>query len=490
MTATGRPSAESRATGTVTAPDGDEGSVAAAPSSGAKSLIERLFGSTQFFRLWLAMLASATGDWLGFLAIADLAARLGGESSGAMAVGFVFMARMLPGLLFGAVVGVAVDRFDRKRVMVLCDLGRAAVLLSLPFVDSVPGLIVASLVLELLTLAWQPAKEATVPNLVPAGRLATANSLSIAAGYGTFPLAAALFAVLAKFGESATGSLAEAMRFDQEGSLGFYVDALTFVISAAIIWRLRMPKRARREVAPGTGSVTNLTMAWTDLKEGWSFIATNPVVRAVNVGLATGLIGGGMLVPLGKIFIDQVLGAGSAGFGLFLTVLGVGVAVGVVGVSVAQNRLPKARVFAAVVFSSGVCLFAATSTSSLTPAAILIFGLGMCAGAAYVLGFTLLHENVDDLLRGRIFSALNTLVRLCLVLAFAVGPFLAELLDEVASGLFTDSRIDVFGWRVYVPGVRLTMWFAATIMIAAGLLAARSIGWRRTLADDVPLSRS
>jgi len=442
-------------------------------------VVARLFGSRSFFRLWLAMVTSATGDWLGFLAIADLAARLGGDSTGAIAVGFVFMARMLPGLFFGAVVGVAVDRFDRRRVMVLCDLGRAVVLLALPFVDSVAGLVVASLVLELLTLAWQPAKEATVPNLVPPGKLATANSLSIVAGYGTFPLAAALFAVLAKVGEASNGELATSLRLGQEGTLGFYLDSVTFVVSALIIWRLAMPRRPLRAAPAGSAAPSGLAAAWNDLREGWSFIAASPTVRAVYLGLATGLIGGGMLVPLGKLFIDQVLGAGSAGYGLFLTVLGVGVAAGVVLVSVLQRHLPKERVFSAAVLTAGVCLFAATSTTTLTPAAILIFGLGVCAGTAYVLGFTLLHESVDDALRGRIFASLNTLVRLCLVSAFALGPFLTGVLDTLVDRHTDNDRVTVVGLEVTIPGVRITMWLAATIMMVAGVLAARSIGWGR-----------
>jgi len=489
MTTARGSSADGRATGVAAtiAPDDRDPMSGTAAGIDDGSVVTRIFGSRQFFRLWLAMFASATGDWLGFLAIADLAARLGGESSGALAVGFVFMARMLPGLFFGAVVGVAVDRFDRRRVMVTCDVGRAAVLLALPFVDSVAGLIVASLVLELLTLAWQPAKEATVPNLVPLSHLASANSLSIAAGYGTFPLAAAIFAVLAKVGEAADGSMATALRFGQEGTLGFYVDSLTFLISASIIWRLAIAPRPRRPARSGAGPRVGLATAWKDLTEGWSFIATNPTVRAVNVGLATGLIGGGMLVPLGKLFIDQVLGAGSAGFGLFLTVLGVGVAAGVVLVSLAQSRLPKARVFTGAVLMSGVCLFAATSTTTLTAAAILIFGLGVCAGTAYVLGFTLLHESVDDALRGRIFAALNTLVRLCLVSAFALGPFLTQALDQLVGRLTTDDKVNLFGFDVFVPGVRLTMWLAATIMIAAGVLATSSIGWRRDTSPVVRL---
>ena len=56
------------------------------------------------------------------------------------------------------------------------------------------GLVLASLVLEVFTLLWSPAKDATVPNLVPPDHLTTANSLSLAAAYGTFPFAALLFA--------------------------------------------------------------------------------------------------------------------------------------------------------------------------------------------------------------------------------------------------------------------------------------------------------
>jgi dTMP kinase len=454
----------------------------AEPATGATEVsetgtISRMFGSRQFFRLWLGMVVSAMGDWLGFLAIADLAARLGGEESGALAVGFVFMARVLPGLFFGPVVGVFVDRWDRKRVMVVCDLGRALVLFSLPFVNSVIGLIIASLVLEVLTLSWQPAKEASVPNLVPASRLASANSLSIVAAYGTFPLAAAAFAVLAKVSESIEGGwFAAMMRMDQASSLGFYVDAVTFLVSAFVIWSLTLPVRRRRKAPVDSLEMGGLAMAWRDLKEGWSFIASTPVVRAVNIGLATALIGGGMLVPLGKIFIDRVLGAGSAGFGLFLTVLGLGVATGVIVVSATQRRLPKTRVFTAVVFGSGVCLFGAASTTTLTPAAVFIFGLGVCAGTAYVVGFTLLHENVDDDLRGRIFSALNTLVRVCLITAFAVGPFLTQALDRLSLRLFDDSRATVLGLEIYVPGIRITLWLAAIIMIIAGVLAARALG--------------
>ena len=142
----------------------------------------RMFGSPQFFHLWVTQVASATGDWLGFLAIAALAARICPALSRRPRSASVMSARIVPGFFLGAASGVIVDRFDRKRVMVTCDLGRAAVLVTLPFVDTVVGLVVASLVLECFTLLWTPAKEASVPNLVPPDHLTTANSLSLGGG--------------------------------------------------------------------------------------------------------------------------------------------------------------------------------------------------------------------------------------------------------------------------------------------------------------------
>ena len=77
-------------------------------------------------------------------------------------------------------------------------MGRALVLFTLPFVDSLFGLVIASFLLELFTMLWSPAKEAIVPNIVPKEKLTTANSLNVAAAYGMFPVAAGLAALLAK----------------------------------------------------------------------------------------------------------------------------------------------------------------------------------------------------------------------------------------------------------------------------------------------------
>jgi dTMP kinase len=430
----------------------------------------RLFGSRSFFRLWAAQVVSSLGDWLGLVAVISIAARVGGSSDAA--VGVVMSARIIPGFFLASVGGVLVDRWDRKRVMVVCDVGRGLVFASLPFIKTVWGLFLVSLLLEILTLMWSPAKEASVPNLVAKEQLTTANSLSLVAAYGTFPIGSLLFAALAKVADVIGSNTSfEFLHVSQE-TLAIYFDVLTFFLSALLISSIRFPRQGR-ENREKRGRI-DLGLAFTEIREGWHLIGTNPVVRAVMVGLATGLMGGGMVVPLGPSFSKQVLHGGAAGFGLLLTALGMGVAVGVIGLSAVQKRLPREQIFPMAILAAGGCMFAAACMSSLAPAMAFVAGMGVCAGASYVVGFTILQENVEDELRGRIFAALYTLVRLCLIVALTLAPLLSGLLNRLSTRFF-NRQITVGGFSVGLPGGRLTLWLGAIIIIVAGVLASRAM---------------
>jgi len=431
----------------------------------------RLFGTHEFFRLWLVQVVSALGDWLGFSAIILLAARLG-SGAGAGAISLVMAARIIPGFFFGPLAGVLVDRWDRKKTMVVCDLGRASVIALLPFVNSLIGLVLVSLALEVFTLLWSPAKDATVPNLVPPDHLTTANSLSLAAAYGTFPFAALLFAALA--GVSSWLGQFDAVGFLQldQMSLALYVDVLTFVFAALMVRSLVLPTRTRN-VGTESGTV-DFGKTLHELKEGWSYIFLNHTARAVNVGIATGLIGGGMLIPLGAVFSTEVLNAGAAGYGLFTTALGFGVATGAVAVSAMQKRLPKARVFTGSLFVAGAAMFVGATASTLAVATAAVFVMGVFVGPVYVLGFVLLQQEVEDDLRGRVFSSLNTLVRLCVLVSMIAGPLIAAGLGALSESLW-GGTVDVGPVTIPIPGVRLALWLGAAIIVAAGFLAMHSV---------------
>ena len=160
---------------------------------------------------------------------------------------------------------------------------------------------------------------------------------------------------------------------------------------------------------------------------------------------------------------------------LIAVTIGLGVAGGVVTISVFQKRIPKEWAFVGAVFVAGASLLVAASMSALELAAAFVFVLGICAGTVYVLGFTMLHEHVEDELRGRIFSALYTLVRLCVLISFAVGPFLSELFGGLSDAVFEDNHITLFGASIAVPGVVLTLWTAGLIILVAGFIAASSM---------------
>ncbi|MBU1865501.1 MAG: MFS transporter, partial [Actinobacteria bacterium] len=138
-----------------------------------------LMKSGPFSRLWRAGLVSSTGDWVSILATLSIAEELAGGTGIVLAL----TSRIVPGMFFAAVGGVIADRLNRKYVMIATEVGRAGLVLSLAFAGSIGYLVVVNLLLEALTLVFQPAKEATVPTLVQRNEIVRANSLSLSASY-------------------------------------------------------------------------------------------------------------------------------------------------------------------------------------------------------------------------------------------------------------------------------------------------------------------
>jgi len=442
------------------------------PSGLWANLERRIFATNEFFRLWLSQVVTSIGNWLFFFAIAITAARVGGGLA-SLSVGFVVAARIVPGLFLAQLAGVLADRWDRRKLMVVCDLSRAGVVLLVPFIDHVWQLVLVSLVMEAFTLLWIPAKEASVPNLIPRSHLTTANSLSVIATYGTVLVSMVILIGLAAGAARIEDfGFASTLRID-ETSLSFYADSITYLISAGLISSLRLTGSSSGKTVDA--NKMNLRDTFDQLKEGWRLIGIDPVVRAVNVAFATALIGGGMVVPLGIVFAFDVLGAGNRGYVGMIAGLGGGAAVGVIAVSVLQERLRKRSVFIASVFGTGAALFGAATASSLTAVVCILVVMGFFAGPVYVIGFTLLHERVTDDLRGRVFASLYALVQICVLIALVVGPALAEVFDQVAMALTGDGRVQILGFDYQLPGERLALWLGSLVILGAGVLSLVSM---------------
>lgn len=418
-----------------------------------------LMKSGPFSRLWRAGLVSSTGDWITILAAISLGERLAGSGG----IVLVLVSRILPGLFFAAVGGVIADRLNRKYVMLFTEFGRAGLVLMLAFVDSVGELVAVNLALEGFTLVFQPAKEATVPTLVQRNELVQANSLSLSAAYGTFPLGAAVYLLVAPFSDNFT--LWGFLPGTAEG-LAFFVDSLTYVASGLILTSIpKPPRRLPREKS----RKSNLLAPLRDVRDGVVFVATHRRIRPVVTAMTVALAGGGIVVVLGNDFADNVLMAGSTGFPALLTSFGFGAGLGIVIVTIFGPRFHyKDVLFGVALLVTGTALASAGFVHTIIGGVSWIFLMGYGAGSAYVLGFAHLHEQTRDEVRGRTFAALFSLLRIGLLTSMAIALPASEVLDGVLPGVLAE-------------GSRVVLVLGGSLMVFSGLVTLWSV--RNTLVD-------
>jgi dTMP kinase len=199
----------------------------ALPATSADA-VRGLWSSRPFRRMAIASGAASLGDWMGFLAIIALTADIMGPTrAAAFAVSGVMAARVVPSLLLAPVAGVFVDRWDRKRVLVITHVGRGLIMALIPFTQEVLALVLATLFMEVLSSMFGPAKDAVFPTLVRREQLMSANQINLILTYGMLPVAGVLYAVLvASAGRFATAGSFIAVR---PIALPIWFNALTFL---------------------------------------------------------------------------------------------------------------------------------------------------------------------------------------------------------------------------------------------------------------------
>ncbi|MGH8873645.1 MAG: MFS transporter [Acidimicrobiia bacterium] len=423
-----------------------------------------------FARLWWANTISSIGDWITLFATFTLATRISGERGATIAILVPLVARILPGLAFGAIGGVVADRLDRRRTMVVADFGRALLVIGLLRVDSFQELFILSFAIEVLSLMRQPAREAVVPTLIPVRHLVAANGLNLVSAYGTAPIGSALYALIAQVGRGfpSFGS------FGPTIDLAFLFDAATFLVSGIVMLTMdiespRVPRERR------TRGSFDLRAPLRDLVDGFQFVATRRAVRTVVLGMAAALFGGGAVFVLGQPFSEQVLRGGESGYGILVTALGVGVVAGMLGVTLFGSMLTRRELVVGLSLALtgvGIILTAFSGTVWGGAGWVLLAGLG--TGAAYVMGFTHLHEQVTDEIRGRTFGALFAVGRAALLISFALAGLGAAALQGLLPGELNN-------------GIRAVLALGGVVIVSAGavtLWAVRALFTLRPLDDE------
>ena len=376
-----------------------------------------------FARLWRAMAFSSLGDWLGLLATTALAQQLSGGSyaKANFAIAGVFIARLLPSVFLGPLAGVIADRLDRRTLMVVCDIIRCGLYVSIPIVGNFFWLYTATILVECVTLFWSPAKEATVPNLVPKEKLEGANQVSLLAAYGTAPIAAGLFSLLALI----AGSLAGTVPFFASNSvdLALYINAVSFAFCAWTVWGLReIPQGAAAKTAGDVGVAKSLL-------EGWRFVSSSKIIRGLIVGMVGAFIAAGAVIGLARTFVGD-LGGGDAAYGVLFGSVFTGLASGIAFGPKVFAQFSRRRLFGASLTIAGIFLVLLASIPNLVIAVIVVVLLGAVSGICWVTGFTMLGMEVQDEVRGRTFAFMQSLIRVTLVAVLAISPLIAAAVGE------------------------------------------------------------
>ncbi len=292
------------------------------------------------------MAFSSFGDWLGLLATTAMAQQLsaGSYSKANFAIAGVFIARLVPSVILGPLAGVIADRFDRRNLMVVTDLMRCALYISIPIVRNYFWLYAAIILVECVTLFWSPAKEASVPNLVPKEKLEGANQVSLLAAYGTAPIAAVVFSLLALV----SGALASTFPFleDNSSDLALYINAASFAFGAWTVWGLHEIPKGPAAKADGDAGVAK------SLLEGWRFVRSSKIISGLIVGMVGAFIAAGAVIGLARTFVGD-LGGGDAAYGVLFGAVFSGLAAGIAFGPKVFSQFSRRRLFGASLAIAG-----------------------------------------------------------------------------------------------------------------------------------------
>jgi MFS family permease len=434
-----------------------------APRSGTRFRgLRELLAVASFRGLWLAGTLSSFGDWLALLATTSLAAVLAQDQLGAyLAVSGVFILRILPALVLGPFAGVVADRLDRRWTMIIGDLIRGTLFVTIPLVGTLWWMYLAIVLSECVGLFWNPAKDATVPNLVPRGRLELANQLNLVSSYGTAPVAALLFSGLTYV---ATPLREHVPAIGPAGLfLAVYANAATFYVSALVVSRLTFPRRAAREILAGQS-------IFRTIADGFILLREQPFVRGLIGGMLGAFASGGIVIGLSREFVDD-LGAGAPGYGLLFVCVFSGMALGLVAGPRLLKGLSRSLAFPLSLLGAGTVLIVLALVPLLAVALVAAVLLGACVGVAWVVGYTLLGLMVEDVVRGRTFALVQTLDGVVLVLVLALAPLVAAAFDGL---LGLPRTLELGSVSLTYTGAMLTYVVAGIGMVLAGRSA-----WRR-----------
>jgi MFS family permease len=378
------------------------------------------------------------GDWFDTIALYTIILNLTGSGRD---VGLLLVARFVPSFIFGPLSGVVADRFSRRSIMIVTDLLRAVVVLGFLFVRRADQLwiIYVLTVLQLaLSTFFEPAKTAAIPSLVSDRELVAANAIS-----------SVTWSVMLTLGAAVGGVITGWFGTD----VAFVLDALTFLLSGALIASVRVPKRPKRK---GSKLTIGKALGITETIEGARYVKHRPRVLAMLLVKPAWGLGGGILTLL-AVFGERIFPVGhspATGIGVLFAARGIGTAVGpIVARRVAGEGKDRMQVSIGIAFLIGGFFYIVFGSTSSFVLALIALGTAHTGGSIlWVFSTVLLQRDVEDRFRGRVFAAELALLTLTMAISnFSTG----EMLDRF--GVSPRLMAISLGIFFLIPGIA---WFA------------------------------
>jgi len=400
--------------------------------------IRGLLKDKNFSLLWFSQIISNFGDRLNQMALIGLIyARTPGST---IELAKLLSFTIIPVFLIGPIAGIYVDRWNRKYIMVACDLLRALLVLFIAFAivhskSMVPIYILVFIIFS-ITRFFLPSKLSIIPDVVHRDKLLLANSLT-----------------------STTMMIAAVVGFGFGGIIvawigakgGFFVDSATYLVSAIMVSFVALRLKGRARIKTPRERLRTLIKKTVigDIKEGLLYLKGHKDIRMVANTMFLIMSGVGSIYIIIIVFVQEALRSSTEHLGLLAMLLGAGLFLGSLMYGRFGARLNKRKVMnfglcvtglVVVIFSIGLKLW-----PSFFIAGLLSMVLGIFASPIVVSSNTLLHEVMADEMRGRIFSLLEIIMHLGFLVFMVLTSFVAEWVEKGTLLIIIGSVFSIIG---------------------------------------------
>lgn len=387
--------------------------------------LRTLLKDKNFSLLWFSQIVSNFGDRLNQMALIGLVyARTPGST---LELAKLLSFTILPVFLIGPIAGIYVDRWNRKYTMISCDLLRGVLVFFIPFIlvhsKSMTPVYILVFIIFSITRFFLPSKMSIIPDIVHKDKLLLANSMTSTT---------MMIATIVGFG---LGGIIVSWLGPQGG---FYIDAITYFISAVMMFFVALKSKRKIDTISVTERLKFIIKKTIigDIKEGLIYLKGNRDIRMVANTMFLIMAGVGSIYIIIIVFVQQVLGSSTQHLGLLAMFLGAGLFLGSIGYGRFGAKLSKKKVINSGLATTGfiIVMFAVVLRfwPSFFIAVLLSAILGLFAAPIVVSSNTLLHEVMADEMRGRIFSSIEIIMHIGFLVFMLFTSLVAEIVGKAS----------------------------------------------------------